>query len=283
MKAHGFSVAILVSLLLAGCNEQPAGEPVVRAELGEPGPLPEAEEVVALAEDDLGDDVDRESACRAVTFESVPLTHCAADPAKHRIRTALKPSNDAAPYRSLSALSRNLDVANVAFAVNGGMYDDDGDPIGYYVEASERLKELNRADGPGNFHLKPNGVFFGTGGRWQVRAADDFYSNVRDRPQFGTQSGPMLVVGGELHPEIQDNGPSRAIRNGVGVGGDGIAHFVRSEAPLSFGQLARYFRDELKVENALFLDGNVSALWDPANDRLDNRTGIGPLIVVTNR
>ncbi|MEM8726414.1 MAG: phosphodiester glycosidase family protein [Pseudomonadota bacterium] len=275
---------ILAALLtLSACNEQPAGEPVTRADLGEPDPLPDAEEVAEATTAEPEEQATAvESACNAVTFEGIPLTHCVADPAKHRIRTALG-SDGGSAYRSLTAFARSIDHSTVAFAVNGGMYGDDGEPVGYYVESGERLKELNRNDGPGNFHMKPNGVFYGTGGSWRVRTSDSFYSNVRDRPRFGTQSGPMLVIGGELHPDIQDNGPSRAIRNGVGVDAQGKAHFVRSEAPLSFGQLARFYRDELEVPNALFLDGNVSALWDPANDRLDTRNGIGPLIVVTKR
>lgn len=266
---------------LAACGEQPEGEPAVRADLGESAPLPEAENI-AVGEAEVPE-IEVVSACRRTVFEQVPLTHCVADPSDHRIRTDLGPGLDGAPYRSLRALAQNTDAETVAFAVNGGMYDDDGQPIGYYVERSERQKQLSLADGPGNFYLKPNGVFYGSGGSWRIRTSGDFFTNVRDRPEFGTQSGPMLVIDGELHPEIQDNGPSRAIRNGVGIGSDGKAHFVRSEEPLSFGQLARFYRDELKTPNALFLDGNVSALWDPATDRLDGRTGLGPLIVVTNR
>ena len=163
--------------------------------------------------------------------------------------------------------------------VNSG----DGKPIGYYVKDGERLKELNRNDGAGNFHMKPNGVFFGTGGKWRVMDADAFYSQIGDRPQFGTQSGPMLLVGGKLHPEITEDGPSRTIRNGVGVDGNGRAHFVISEGPVSFGKLARYFRDVLKTPEALYLDGSVSALWDPARDRMDARAPIGPMLVVQEK
>lgn len=223
----------------------------------------------------------RQSFCRQVTFEKVSLTHCIADPAKHRITTDL--GNDGGDnYRSLANLAggRGADASLVAFAVNGGMYDGEGDPIGYYVENGKRLEELNRNEGPGNFHLMPNGVFFGTNGKWQIRTSDDFYANVGDRPSFGTQSGPMLVIDGKLHPEISQDGPSKAIRNGVGIDEQGRAHFVISNAPLSFGVLARYFRDEIKSPDALFLDGNVSALWDPAGDRLDTGAPLGPLIVV---
>ncbi len=53
-----------------------------------------------------------------------------------------------------------------------------------------------------------------------------------------------------------------------------------SNGPVSFGKLARFYRDELNVKNALYLDGNVSALWNPATGRLDTGAPIGPIIVV---
>jgi uncharacterized protein YigE (DUF2233 family) len=221
------------------------------------------------------------SACRPVMFEETPLTHCIADPEQHRVRMVLGPT-PAKPYRSLAALAadRPADTVPVAFAMNGGMYDAEGAPIGYYVEKGERLQRLNRADGPGNFHLKPNGVFFGTGREWAVLSSDEFYDTVEKRPAFATQSGPMLVINGAMHDVFEHDGESKKIRNGVGVDQAGKAHFVISEAPLSFGKLARYFRDELGTPNALFLDGSVSQLWDPARDRLGGGVPLGPLIVV---
>ncbi len=275
------SLTLLILLAFtAACEQQPAGEPVIRTEIGEPGPLPDPE--IIPQEEEVATAPSVASACTSVSFEDVPLTHCVAAPSDHTIRTALGPSGGQ-PYGSLRALADAFDEASVAFAVNAGMYGDDLRPIGYYVENGERLSELNRADGPGNFHLKPNGVFFGTDGSWQVLTADRFYATVTQRPEFGTQSGPMLVIDGELHPSIAENGPSRAIRNGVGIDSEGTAHFVRSEEPLSFGQLARFYRDELDVDDALFLDGNVSVLWDPATDRLDPRRNLGPFLVVENK
>ena len=265
-------------LALAACSEQPAGEPLVRARLD--GSEPEAKVAPTPTPSVAAD-----SACRKVTFEEVPLTHCTADPAKHRI-TMANLGADKQPFGSLSAFAASVDPASIAFAVNGGMYGDDLKPIGYYVEAGERLKELDRGDGAkeggGNFYMKPNGVFFGTGGSWRVLGSNTFFETVGDRPEFGTQSGPLLLVDGKLHPEIQDDGPSKAIRNGVAVDASGKAHFVISDAPISFGQLARYFRDVVKVGNALYLDGQVSSLWDPASERLD-KGRVGPIIVVTLR
>ncbi len=68
------------------------------------------------------------------------------------------------PWRSLAtfAANRAADSQPVVFAFNGGMFDDDGQPIGYYVEGGERKHALNRATGPGNFHMLPNGVFYGS-------------------------------------------------------------------------------------------------------------------------
>ena len=60
---------------------------------------------------------------------------------------------------------------------------------------------------------------------------------------------------------------------------EGKPVFVITTDVVSFGKLARFFRDELKVRNALYLDGSVSSLWDPANGRLDDFVELGPLIV----
>ena len=255
---------------LAACDMQ-SGEPVTRTEIGS-----SSETRVALRRE--------ASACEIVVFEEIPLSHCVADPGKHRISTVLTDPADTA-YRSLKTYGEALgdDASVVAFAMNGGMFEGDGSPVGYYVEQGERLEELDRGEGTGNFYLKPNGVFFGTDGEWEIRTSTNFLYNVSDRPQFGTQSGPMLVIDGQLHPEIQDDGPSRIVRNAVGIDEEGKAHFVISESALSFGKLARFFRDELQTPNALYLDGGVSALWDPVTERLDDGPSLGPLIVVTKK
>lgn len=270
--------ALAFALALASCQEQPAGEPVVRAEFGEPVASSEpagSDEIVPAGDASAG------GACRSVTFEDVPLTHCIADPSQHTIRASLAPSSGER-FGTIEAWAAGKNESAIAFVMNAGPYGDDLKALGYFVEDEERLTELNRADGSGNFFMKPNGVFFGTGSNWRIVETETFLRTVGTRPEFGTQSGPMLVMGGELHPEIQDDGPSKTIRNGVGLDADGKAHFVISDAPLSFGQLARFFRDELKTPNALFLDANVSSLWNPASGRMDNRR-VGPLLVVEKK
>lgn len=278
MKA--FAILLAVLPLLAACDPQPEGEPVARTRID--GRADDSAGQQTGDESDGAIAAQVESACRSIIFEDTPLTHCLAVPSRHAISMELGPDG-AAPYRSLTALAAARDADTVAFAMNGGMYEDDGQPVGYYVEDSERLQTLNTNPGEGNFHMLPNGVFYGTGGEWRVRSSESFLANVSDRPEFGTQSGPMLVIDGKLHPDITHDGPSRLIRNGVGVDERGRAHFVIANAPLSFGKLARFFRDELNTPNALFLDGSVSALWNPATGRLDTGAPLGPIIVVTRK
>lgn len=248
-------------------------------------PLLSACETREIPEEDAEKVVETSSACEPVIFEETPLTHCTADPTLHAIHMVHADADGVAHRRFANyAASRPADAAPVVFAMNGGMFNEVGDPIGYYVENGERIQTLNRAEGPGNFHMLPNGVFFGdASSEWRVWDTQRFFDNVTRRPEFGTQSGPMLVYAGELHPDFDVDGESRKIRNGVGVDPSGRAHFVISETPVSFGSFARFFRDVLRTPNALFLDGSVSQLWDPENGRMDARAPLGPLIVVEMR
>ncbi|MGB7419686.1 MAG: phosphodiester glycosidase family protein [Erythrobacter sp.] len=269
------TVAIILLLVLAACEQQPGGEPVVRKALGGDPALRQADIEPTTSEADEGPPPAFASACKPATFEGTALTHCVAEPSRHDIAAALASG-------SLQEWRQGREGATIAFVMNGGMYDGDLKPVGYFVSESDRLAELDRAEGEGNFYLQPNGVFFGTDGRWQVLETQRFLSTITERPDFGTQSGPMLVIDGALHPEIAENGSSLAVRNGVGIDAQGTAHFVISDEPISFGRLARFFRDELGTPNALYLDGAVSSLWNPVTGRIDGGR-VGPLLVVENK
>ena len=62
-----------------------------------------------------------------------------------------------------------------------------------------------------------------------------------------------------------------------------IAWFAISDEPVSFGRLARFFRDSLGCRNALYLDGGVSSLWDRPAGRRDSYSRLGPLVAVFER
>jgi uncharacterized protein YigE (DUF2233 family) len=221
--------------------------------------------------------------CRTLTFEGDPFTVCRAEAGKDDIRLSLRDAGGK-PHRRLSILKTHLGEAagKVKFAMNAGMFDGRSAPIGLYVENGKQLKPINTRNGGGNFHLKPNGVFWiGQDGKTHVTAADAYVAQ-KPKPKWATQSGPMLVIDGKLHPKISHDGESRYTRNGVGVQDSGDTLFVISDAPVSFGKLARLFRDELKTDNALYFDGAVSSLWAPSLDRLDAGRDLGPMVVVTS-
>lgn len=227
---------------------------------------------------------DTSDACTQQQFEGTAFIVCVADARRHEVRLAWRDSTGKA-LRGFARLKNSLGkkTTPVLFAMNAGMYDDTGAPVGLYVEQSMVLHALNLADGPGNFHLKPNGVFsVDTDGHFQITTSDAYHAR-KVTPAWATQSGPMLVINGTLHPSFSHDGDSRFIRNGVGVAESDMAYFVISTKAVSFGRMARFFRDVLKCNNALYLDGAVSGLWHPATKRMDHAHPLGPMIVVRAR
>ncbi|CAO4166256.1 Phosphodiester glycosidase family protein [Methylorubrum populi] len=214
--------------------------------------------------------------CRAVEAEGQPYTVCTVDLTRERVRLFwLGP--DGLPYSSLSNLA-GRQGPRLSFAMNAGMYDKGQAPVGLYVEEGREMKGVSTANGPGNFHLKPNGIFYVKGDRAGVLDTAR-YLRTKPNPDFATQSGPMLVIEGKIHPKISEDGPSQKIRNGVGVRDGGkTAIFAISEHPVTFGAFARLFKDTLGCRNALFLDGSVSSLYAPGLGRSDLSRPLGPLV-----
>jgi uncharacterized protein YigE (DUF2233 family) len=215
------------------------------------------------------------SACYPKYFEEARFTVC--DPGSGELKLfAASPKEQ--PLRSFADVARRIDAKRVAFAMNAGMFDSDGRPIGLAIVEGQQVHAINLRKGSGNFHLLPNGVFLvRTNGRPEVVRSDAY--KLSPDVRLATQSGPMLVINGKLHSKIDPDGESRNVRNGVGVTANGNALFVISDEPVSFGKLARFFRDVLKTPNALYFDGYVSSLWDPANGRQDASEPLGPIMV----
>lgn len=224
------------------------------------------------------------SACTDRRFEDSTFIICAFDPAQHDFALILN-DRDGKPLRSLPALAAHLGINSdtVAFAMNAGMYDLSGNPIGLYVENGKERHSLNRRTGAGNFHIIPNGVFWQDSAGQHVATTDDYAGMTSVSPTYATQSGPMLVINGLINPHFSPDGESRNIRNGVGIDSAGRTWFVISKEPVSFGKFARLFRDGLQCPNALYFDGLVSSLWDGSTGRADRKFPLGPLLVVTER
>jgi uncharacterized protein YigE (DUF2233 family) len=147
------------------------------------------------------------------------------------------------------------------FAMNGGMYRPGGVPKGLFIENQKTVTPLDTASGPGNFYLKPNGVFYlTTAQRAGICATQAF----RGGPgvAYATQSGPLLLRGGQQHPAFTQGSANVAVRNGVGVLPDGRVVFAISRVPVNFYDFATYFQ-RLGCRDALYLDGFVSRMYLP--------------------
>jgi uncharacterized protein YigE (DUF2233 family) len=222
--------------------------------------------------------------CRNTPFEGVSYIVCEVDPSARAIRLS-RLQADGAPYRSLDwlALVRRAGGANLLMAMNAGMYHEDLSPVGLYVENGLEQAALQTGDGTGNFFMKPNGVFFiDKAGKAGVQTTQTYAAAGREA-MYATQSGPMLVIDGALHPTFEQNGPSRNLRNGVGVRADGFAVFAISHQEVSFGSFARLFRDALQCPNALYFDGVVSAFSDGQSTKIGGGYPAGPIVSIEEK
>ena len=226
---------------------------------------------------------DHRQNCRKITHESASYVACTFDLRKHDLRLFLNDANGA-PYGSFRTLKADLARQGLAlpFAMNAGMYHRDGSPVGYYVEGRRKLKEAITGPGPGNFHMRPNGIFFIDGKSAGVMETRAFLKRNR-RPDYATQSGPMLVIDGKLHPRFIAGSDFRKRRNGVGIISRHEVVFAISDTAVSFHDFATLFRDKLACRNALFLDGTISSLYAREIGRADFLWPVGPIIAVVER
>ena len=165
------------------------------------------------------------------------------------------------------------------FAMNAGMFHGDYQPVGLFIADGRRLGQVQTRAGGGNFGLLPNGVFCSGGA--QPFAVIESHAFLADPPdcRLATQSGPMLVIDGALHPRFLVDATSRHIRNGVGVSADGqTAWFAISRRPVTFHEFGRLFRDGLGARDALYFDGSLSQIYAPEVGRADWGRKLGPII-----
>ena len=230
--------------------------------------------------------------CKSLTYEDAQYTVCQFDPKTVDLRLFLKDGEGKA-LGSFNAVNAELakNGEELVFAMNAGMYHKNRSPVGGYQERSQEITQINTNKGQGNFHLLPNGVFWIKETRESyidppevyhdafVASTESFMEGAHFVRDY-TQSGPMLVIDGKLHPKFRKGSASRKIRNGVGKTETGDIVFVKSETPVNFYDFATLFKDELAAPNALFLDGVISRLYAQNLDRNDVGAKMGPIVGV---
>lgn len=180
-------------------------------------------------------------------------------------------------------LSQNNE--KLIFAINGGMFDKNHSPVGLYIENGQMINPLNtQKQVEGNFYLQPNGVFYLLKeGKAGIQTTEAFSKMPLNDLEYATQSGPMLLVDGNINPLFQKGSKNKYIRNGVGLFPSGNLVFAISKKEMNFYDFAHHF-EELGVENALYLDGFVSKIYWPSQAfTSDTKDGFGVMIGEINK
>ena len=219
--------------------------------------------------------------CQNMAYNGNRFSVCEADMANADLRLFLY-DPDGRIYGHFPTLSRALEGQglDMSFAMNAGMYHEDRAPVGHYVENGREIMRVIPNAGPGNFGMLPNGVFCIREGRADVIETTAYLAR-KPACTYATQSGPMLVIDGALHPRFLPDSTSRYIRNGVGTSADGQrVVFAISGNTVTFHDFASFFRDGLNIPNALFLDGNISRIYAPELGRNDAGFALGPIVAL---
>lgn len=222
---------------------------------------------------------------KGLTLKGVIFDGYIVDPKKEKI--TFHHARGGAKIKTIQGLKKAMEAEGkeLLFATNGGIFKKDLMPEGLYKQGGQEVTKLNLSDGPPNsftnfYSIPPNGVFFleqnGTPG---ICKREEF--NVYAGRAFNaTQSGPMLLINGEINSEFDANSTSAYIRSGVGVKPTGEVVFIISRTPANFYNFASIFQ-YYGCKNALYLDGAISELYAPALDRTSTRNEFSTFIAIS--
>ncbi|MBC9246310.1 phosphodiester glycosidase family protein [Paracoccus sp. 11-3] len=218
--------------------------------------------------------------CGRITHDGQGYVICEVDAAQEPALRLWQDDASGQPLRNFNNIQKMLGQGeNLNFAMNAGMYHADYKPVGLLIVDGQELSPIVTGGSNDNFGMLPNGVFCTGGARPFQVVESRAFANARPDCRLATQSGPMLVIDGDLHPRFLVDSDSRYVRNGVGVSPDGQkAWFAISDRPVTFHEFGRLFRDGLKVRDALYFDGSVSRLYAPSVNRADFGRSLGPMI-----
>ncbi len=211
---------------------------------------------------------------RQLEYNGTRFTVVSADLTKVQLKMFWK-NPQGKPFSSLKNLEKHLvkNKIRLLTAMNAGIFDTSQAPLGLHIERGKVLHPLKtRRSGYGNFYLQPNGVFFLEKSGARILETLD-YQRLAPAALEATQSGPMLVRNGKIHSAFQKNSFNRLPRNIIGVESRSKVHLVISDDWVNFYDTAMFMRDILKCQNALYLDGSISAMRIPKTRDDDGEFG----------
>lgn len=202
---------------------------------------------------------------QAVTFRGQNFWIRTVDPHKEDLRLFWKDDhgNGLRDFATLERYARSQGESLI-FAANAGMFDEHASPVGLLVQGGKEQVPLNLSDGTGNFCMKPNGVFLINQKHEAMVVESSAYTALLTPVIWATQSGPLLVLGGDIHPDFIAGSVNKKLRSGVGVRKDGAIVFAISCGPVNFYDFAYFFLHPMDCPNALYLDGVISAFYVPS-------------------
>ena len=174
----------------------------------------------------------------------------------------------------------------IKMITNAGMYTPKFDPEGLYISNGKEKFPLDTGSSERtlNFYMHPNGVFMvDTMNRPRVISTDEYRKLTKDKVNeisIATQSGPMLLIDGEIHPKFNRFSQSKKKRSGVGVFENKVV-FAITKGFTNFFSFASFFQDYFDCPNALFLDGTISLMYLEDGKLKDLGGAFGPVISIS--
>lgn len=170
---------------------------------------------------------------------------------------------------------------------NGGLFHAES-PIGLQVEDGRPVRSLRLGSTPpegqkaGNFYYLPNGVLYQDhAGRVAIRESSDMRGHERSI-RDGLQSGPALLLNGNVHPIARppNRGRAHERRSAACISAPERLSIVFAPGATTFPQITR-FLTELGCRDAIFLDATITGLLIPQRGIHIRTDQFGGLLVLT--
>jgi uncharacterized protein YigE (DUF2233 family) len=178
-----------------------------------------------------------------VTHPITPWSHIHVfriDPKHYRLLSV------GAYHESLQGYAHEYALKHHAYiAINGGFFDKNGHPLGLRMSEGKPLSPKKEISWWGIFYIQDRHPHLASMGGFSPRI----------RPDFAIQSGPRLLIDGDI-PSLKGG---IAERSALAMDTKGHLFIIATEhMPISLSDFAHRIREALHCSNALNLDGGSS-------------------------